>query len=90
MIFIDYDPVGKTLNEVLNDGNSVFIYGISVFALQNDSDTTGMIEAQEFSLRKILRDHPELRTARVVSHNDFFGESVFRVRKENCIESETN
>jgi len=80
MIFIGYDPIGKTLKEIHDDGNAVFIHGISIFVLRNKKDTVGVLEAQEFSLRKILRDHPELRGAVVASHNDFFGESVFRVR----------
>ncbi len=80
VVFIGYDPVGKTLEKVLDEGNPVFIRGIAIYALKDENDNTGEIEAEEFSLRKILRDHPQLRTAVVVSHNDFFGESVFRVR----------
>ncbi len=80
MIFIGYNPIGKTLEKVLNDGNAVFISGIAIHALKDENDSIGEPYAEEFSLRKILRDHPELRAAIVVSHNDFFGESVFRVR----------
>ena len=83
MYFIGYDPVGHTLQEVLEDGNSIFHTGVAVHALSFEGDELGDPVAEDYSLRKILRDHPELRTARVVSHNDFFGESVFRVRKEN-------
>jgi len=86
MIFLCYDPVGKTLEEVTREP-TVYSQGVSVFVLQYENDTLGKRAADGFSLREILCRHPELKTALVVSHNDFFGESVFRVRKENCIES---
>lgn len=82
MYFIGYDPVGKTMQEVLDDGNDLFGNGVAVYALQTEDDTTGVIQSEDFSLRRILNDHPDLRTARVASHNDYFGESVFRVKKE--------
>ncbi len=89
MIFIGYDPVGRTLEEVMREG-TVYTQGVCVFVLADEKDKVGKRVAEGFSLRTILKIHPELRNARVVKHNDFFGESVFRVRKENCIESETN
>lgn len=80
MVFIGYNPVGKTLRMVHDCGNVIFISGIAVYVLKDENDSIGTLYAEEFSLRKILRDHPELRASVVVSHNDFFGESVFRVR----------
>lgn len=85
MVFIGYGPVGKTLEQVLDEGNIVFMSGIAIYVLKDENDGIGEIEAEEFSLRKILRDHPELRPAVVVSHNDFFGESVFRVRMAKAV-----
>ncbi len=80
MVFIGYDPSGKTLEEVLKDGNFSFYKGVAVFILKDEDDTIGDMTAEDISLRQILINRPELRTAVVASHNDFFGESVFRVR----------
>lgn len=89
MYFIGFDPEGKTLEEVLTEGAS-YPKGVAVFLLDDEEDEVGKIVDEEFSLRTILKNHPELRTARVVQYNDFFGESVFRVRKESCHESKKN
>jgi len=89
MIFIGYDPVGITLKQVMSEC-SVYTHGVSVFVLSGEKDMIGKRVSTGFSLRTILKNHPELRDARVVLHDDFFGESVFRVRKENYIESKTN
>lgn len=53
---------------------------VSVHVLDGADDELGMPYAEEFTLRQILRDHPELRQAKVEHYNDFFGEDVFRVR----------
>ena len=81
MIFIGYNPIGMTLEQVMGEG-SIYTQGVAVFVLTDEKDTVGKRVAEDFSLRTILKNNPELRNARVVSHNDFFGESVFRVRKE--------
>ena len=50
---------------------------VSVHVLDGADDELGMPYAEEFTLRQILRDHPELRQAKVEHYNDFFGEDVF-------------
>lgn len=81
MFFIGYDLVGRMLEEVTEEG-AIYTQGVAVFVLSDNEDTIGKMVAEDFSLRTILNKHPELRTSRVVSHNNFFGESVFRVKKE--------
>lgn len=89
MIFIAYDPVGRTLEDVLSEG-TYYSQGVSVFVLADDRDTVGKMMAEDFSLMAILKNHPELRDAKVVRHEDFFGESVFRVEMSNNEEEQKN
>lgn len=71
---------GKTLHELVNmiPFNT---QGISVFLKQRDdpNDAPGTHAADDFSVRGILKSHPELANAKVVNHSDFYGMTVLRV-----------
>lgn len=71
--------IGKQLQDIARDVTCGAMKGICVFVLANENDTTGKRVAEEFDLRWILKDHPELRTRTVKLVNDFYGEYVFRV-----------
>lgn len=84
MVFMDYNPIGKTLRQVHMDVGSVFsVSGVNVFLLgekDNDIHSPGKLVETDFSLLSILRKHPEYAEAKVCNYNDYYGESVFRVR----------
>lgn len=92
MLYIGYNPVGKTLEEILIDdiesrkeitkhvGCLPEAQGCSIFVLEDDDDEIGKKVAESYNLRSILMERVELRNTVVVKHNDFFGEDVFRVR----------
>lgn len=75
--------VGKTLNDVAASDFLVArgFAGVSVF-VKNPGDASerpGRKYANGMNLRSILRTHDELNTARIVDHNMYYGEHVFRV-----------
>lgn len=81
-IFIDYNPEGKTLNEVqAYVGDNWGKDGVAVFVKKPEDEPwrPGVKVAEELSLRLALNKHPELWGALVVAYNDFMGQSVFRV-----------
>lgn len=63
--------------------------GVSVFIKQpgDPEHAPGKHFAEDFSLRQILQDHPELRQAKIVNYNPFYGMSVFRVVLPDSTES---
>ena len=83
-----YNPIGKTLLEVARDC-SLHYNGYSVFVLQDENDTTGKHLDEDFSVRLILKKHPEYADYKVKFENDFFGTTVLRViRKSPPVDSE--
>lgn len=60
--------------------------GASVFELrpEDPDDANGRQCAEDFNLRAILRAHPDLADAIVVSYNTFLNAHVFRVRPANA------
>ena len=90
------EVIGKTLEEILREdmkggvppavrgllmaSGLLRVEPVSVFVLGEPGDTVGKQYAEEFSLRIILMKHPELRQAKVLLYNDYFGEDVFRVK----------
>lgn len=81
MIYIGYNPVGKTLEQILVEcGRKSNCQGVAIFLLGSDQVPAGRKVAEDFSLFSILKENAWLRGAVVEAHNDFFGEDVFRVR----------
>lgn len=68
---------------VLTAAGLLRVNAVSVFVLNGPDDSIGKQYAEEFSLHVILLKHPELRQAKVLLYNDYFGEDVFRVRLES-------
>lgn len=53
--------------------------GYRVFLLDGKDDDTGKLIAADFSVRGILRQHPELSGAKVKYAKDYCGEIILRV-----------
>lgn len=73
--------IEKSLVEVAKETDADFFGGYSVFVLQNENDKTGKHIDTSYSVRAILREHPEIANYRVKYENDFFGTTVLRVEK---------
>lgn len=58
--------------------------GYRVYMLRNQADTDGQLIAHDYELSRILRDHPELRRCRVAKQEDYYGITIFRVRRPEC------
>lgn len=53
--------------------------GWCIFQLRSKEDTTGARICEGFTLRNILRRHPELQDLIVKYAHDYYGENVLRV-----------
>ncbi len=74
--------IGKTLAEVAAETIFDLTDGYSVFLLYNEDDLTGREIEMSYSVKAILKNHPELSECVVKRANDFYGIWVFRVLKE--------
>lgn len=72
------DYVGKTLVDLAKVTGSNY-KGWAVFLLRDEKDDTGARMGEAFTLREILRRHPELTDCVVKYSNDYFGQNVLRV-----------
>jgi len=84
-MFIGYDPVGKTLHEIAMETEPDHRNGYSVFLLKNKDDPYGKELQLSYSVKAILREHPDVAQWRVHKYNDFLGCAVFR-----CLPPEEN
>lgn len=55
--------------------------GYRIFILDGKKDDTGRLAASGYELRQILWAHPELKRCRVVKVEDYFGETILRVKE---------
>ena len=76
-----YNPIGKTLAQIANETKADFGGGYSVFVLQDETDTIGKEIDMSYSVRAILKDHPEIANYKVKLENGFYGTTVLRVVK---------
>lgn len=76
--------IGKPLVEVAKETDPDFRGGYSVYVLQNENDDTGKHIDTSWSVRAILRKHPEISDYKVKFENDFFGTTVLRVEKDGA------
>lgn len=81
--------IGKTLAEVAAETVLDLINGYSVFLLYNEDDLTGREVETSYSVKAILKNHPELSECVVKRANDFYGTWVFRVLKEGELKCHT-
>lgn len=80
-----YNPIGKTLAEVARETNADFFNGYSIFLLQDKNDTTGKWVDESYSVRAILKEHPEISDYVVKLENNFYGTNVLRaIDKDRC------
>lgn len=82
MMFIGYDPIGKTLQQVAIETEPC-VNGYSVFVLQGFDDPIGEELCCSWSVGEIIRKFPDVANCKVKFTNDFFGMMVLRVTKEN-------
>ena len=73
--------IGKTLAEVAKETRPT-LSGYIVMILQDEEDTTGKRLDELYSVKAIIKEHPEIAKYKVKFENDFFGELVLRVIKE--------
>lgn len=76
-----YNPIGKTLAEIAEETEADFRGGYSVFVLENEKDNVGKEIDMLYSVKAILKNHPEIANYKVKYENDFFGTTVLRVEK---------
>ena len=77
-----YNPIGKTLAEIAVETTADFRGGYSVFILQAESDTIGKEIDMSYSVRAILKNHPEIANYKVKFENNYYNTTVLRVIKE--------
>ena len=73
--------IGKTLAEVAEETRPA-LSGYIVMILQDEEDTTGKRLDESYSIKAIIKEHPEIAKYKVKFENDFFRELVLRVIKE--------
>lgn len=71
---------GKTLGYI-SRRHSFHIKGWRIFSLRDKHDTTGTQIATEFDLKRVLRERPALKRAKVISAEDYYGVILLRVRE---------
>ena len=81
-MLLGYNPTGKTLAEVAAETGADPRNGFCVMILQSPSDQYGKELDFTYSVREILRRHPEVAKYKVKYHNNFFGALVLRVIQE--------
>ena len=69
---------GLTLKEIAPDLDCNY-KGVVIFQLRDVNDVQGRRIAEDFSLKTLLFRLPNLSDKKVVSANDFFGQTIFRV-----------
>lgn len=70
--------IGNRLRS-LAECTNIHYKGYRVFMLSGEEDTTGQFVAADFSIRGILRQHPEIARAVVKYAKDYCGEIILRV-----------
>ena len=77
-----YNVIGKTLLQISKecDFNT---QGCAIFVLQNECDRVGIFLGEDLLVGPILKRHPEYAEYRVKYENDFFGQRVLRITKED-------
>lgn len=58
------------------------IKGYRVFVLDGEDDTSGKAVATGYELKNIVSQHPNLRSMRVASEEDYYGETIIRLRSK--------
>ena len=75
-----YNPIGKSLAEIHRDCG-ISMRGYSVFVLQNEVDTIGILLDEDISIGEILKKHPQYANYKVKYENNFYGMTVLRIEK---------
>lgn len=70
--------LGKTLGYAARLG--LWAKRYRVYVLRDGDDRDGAQAAEDSDLRRILRQLPELRRARIAACEDYYGMLIFRVR----------
>lgn len=58
------------------------IKGYRVFVLEDEDNTSGKTVATGYELKNIVSQHPNLRNMRVSSEEDYYGETIIRLRSK--------
>lgn len=69
---------GKTVKELV-EIKSMFWYPIRVFLLENEEDKTGRLLISTYTFQQILDQCPAAAEAKVVSAENYFGETILRI-----------
>ena len=69
--------IGKTISELSNVSN---FKGIAIFDLDKSKDEWRIWE--DVFISEFIKEFPEYRNAIVEEFNDFYGETVLRIRKQ--------
>lgn len=82
--------IGKTLKEVAEEAGFA-LGGYSIMILQDEEDTTGKLLDTSPSIKAVVEEHPEIVDYKVKFENEYFGELVLRVIKEQgCMSKEVS
>ena len=71
--------IGKTLG-YLARSSGFRAKGYRVYLSAGNDDDIGVLAAEDYELKRILRQHPELRHCRVYEAEDYYGTVIYRVR----------
>ena len=52
-----------------------------VYRLRDESDRDGVRIAEDYELKRILFEHPELRRCRIASYEEYYDIRILRVRE---------
>lgn len=72
--------LGKTLKEIAAKSDPNF-KGFVVFILKDNQDDTGWRVESCFHIRHFLQKHPEMANYKVKIANDYYGETILRVKE---------
>ena len=79
-MILGFDPKGKTLSE-LAEKLAFSHSGYAIYVLNNDGNPLGNELCTGYDLGSMLKKHPEARNCKVEKYNNFFGMTVFRVKR---------
>lgn len=80
MMTVKHDVTGLTLGYV-SRFRGIRQKGYRVFIQQDVADECGKVLATGYDLAQIVRQHPELKKMRIASEEDYYGETIIRLKK---------
>ena len=75
------DMVKKTILQIAAT-DSMRLKGWRIYTEPSEDHPYGKKIAEDYDLKRIAHDHPELRRARIYSAEDYYGIIILRIRRK--------